>query len=119
MGQTQESGNLGERIAARYLEGCGYTVVARNYREKIGEIDLIVKDCSTWVFVEVKTRSNSSFGSPLDAITAKKLMSIIRTSQLFLQKMRLGYGDVRYDAVEVIFSPNTAPEINHVKNITM
>ena len=68
----QEIGKKGETVAVRYLKKQGYRIIEQNYRSKAGEIDIIAREKQSLVFVEVKTRSSRSFGSPKWAITAKK-----------------------------------------------
>ena len=65
-----EKGKKGEFLAARYLEEKGYTVIARNYHSRYGEIDLICRKDSYLVFIEVKARKVSSLVNPLEAVTA-------------------------------------------------
>src|SRR5581483_2959229 len=99
MGITQVRGNEGEDQAALFLQNHGYTIHFRNYRERFGEIDIIAEDHGVLVFVEVKYRTSSYFGTPLEAINRKKLQSIIITSQMFIQKKRPRCQGVRYDAI--------------------
>lgn len=108
----------GEEIACGYLTRLGYKVLKRNYHSRFGEIDIVAKDKDCLVFVEVKTRTNSSFGTPLAAITPSKLSKMIKTSQFYLNLMKLGDVDYRFDAIEVLFD-GTTHEINHLKSITI
>jgi putative endonuclease len=77
-------GKKGEDLALTYLKKKGYRFVDRNFSCPFGEIDLIVKDKNTLVFVEVKTRWSQKFGSPEEAVTPRKLQSIIKTAQFFV-----------------------------------
>ena len=61
-GTVKKTGQLGEDIAVSFLETQGYTILARNYRQRFGEIDIVAEDGDTLVFVEVKTRKNDRFG---------------------------------------------------------
>ena len=65
-------GGLGEDFAVYYLESCGYRIIERNFRCRLGEIDLIAQDGKTLVFVEVKTRRSRRYGSPQEAVTTAK-----------------------------------------------
>jgi len=76
-------GKLGEKYAELLLQEKGYKVIDRNVRSRFGEIDLIAIDKDTLVFVEVKTRWSSRFGSPEEAVTPKKLQKIKRTAEYF------------------------------------
>ncbi len=112
-----EIGHLGEDIARRYLEKKGYFIVDQNYKNKYAEIDLIVKDKDSLVFVEVKTRINEHFGIPEDAINRNKLRRLIRNAQVYM--MRKNYDlDFRIDAVCIVLDENKQPlRIDHYKNI--
>ncbi len=77
-------GALAERWAAQYLQRQGLQPVAQNYRGRFGEIDLIMLDGKTLVFVEVRLRSNAGFGGAAASIDARKQQRIIRTAQQYL-----------------------------------
>lgn len=114
----------GEQLAAEYLNKRGYKIINRNFRKGYGEIDIIAIDSSekekTLCFIEVKTRTSGSFGSPLEAITYWKLKSLIKTAQFYkLINPRLP-DSIRIDAVSVVLSKNKKPEkIEHITNITV
>jgi putative endonuclease len=69
-------GLRGEQIAAAYLRSQGYTILDRNFRARPGEIDLIVRNKTSLVFVEVKTRQSAAFGTPEEAVTPRKLQEV-------------------------------------------
>lgn len=105
-------GSYYEKRAASYLEQCGMRILEYNYRLRSGEIDLIARDGKYLVFVEVKFRTGSCLGTPLEAVDLRKQRSIIRTAQHYL--LRHGYGTetpCRFDVVGI-----TGEEITHVKN---
>jgi len=77
-------GEWGESVARRALEGKGYAIVAVNWRCRDGEIDLIARDRSTLVFVEVKTRTSDRFGAPEEAVTVAKLDRLQRAATAYL-----------------------------------
>ncbi len=79
-------GNKGEKIAKTYLLKKGYSFVAQNFRQPIGEIDLIFTKRISIIFVEVKSRSSSKFGNPEEAISKGKLSHIRKSAELFLIK---------------------------------
>jgi putative endonuclease len=96
---TKALGEWGENEAARYLEERGLRVVARQYRQKWGEIDLICRDRETWVFVEVKTRSLAYQPSAIDSITPRKRQRIIRAALSYMKWKRLEGCSLRFDLV--------------------
>lgn len=110
-----ETGKFGEESAEKYLCENGYLILERNFRSRFGEIDIIAKDFSQVVFVEVKTRTQEKFGVALEAITHHKLRKLIKTAQFYILKHKIS--DYRFDAIEVFFGGG-GPVFNHVKNIT-
>jgi len=83
---TQRSGDVGEDLALAHLQRAGLTLVARQVASRFGEIDLIMRDRDEWVFVEVRSRSRSGFGSAADSITVAKQMKLRRSAQSWLQQ---------------------------------
>lgn len=94
-------GKLGERYAARYLVKQGCSIVEKNFKASVGEIDIIARHDDTLVFTEVKTRSSSQFGSPLEAVDARKQRQIIRTAQVFLKDREVLETPCRFDVLAV------------------
>jgi putative endonuclease len=92
------SGPRAEALAAQYLMRQGLTIVARNFRTRFGEIDLIAKDGSTLVFVEVRMRSSTSFGGALESITAQKRARMIAAARGYLAMIG-GEPACRFDAI--------------------
>jgi putative endonuclease len=95
-------GNAGEAAAACWLRGAGMVIVARGFRARFGEIDLIARDGPVVVFVEVKTRTHDAFGRPAEAVTARKRGRIARVASLFLAKAGWEEHACRFDVVEVV-----------------
>lgn len=106
-------GKRGEEIAVAYLRAKGFSIEARNYRQKVGEIDIICRDGETYVFVEVKTRNNLAFGHPLEAVTFRKQRQITQAALDYLSRNRLLEERVRFDVVGVICN-GPEPEITYV-----
>ena len=104
-------GISGESKARRFLKRAGYKIIEKNYRNKIGEIDVICKDGDTLVFVEVKTRLTEKYGEPSEAVTTFKQKKIASVSKLYLAERGTGDISCRFDVVEV-----KKNEINHIKN---
>lgn len=97
-------GQRGEQLAAERLQALGYRLVERNYRCPAGEIDLIALAGERWVFVEVRTRRGSRFGTPAESITPRKRAHLIASAQHYLQAHALVDVDWRIDAVAVELS---------------
>lgn len=96
-----EKGTKGENIAEEYLHSLGFKTLCKNYRFAKSEIDLIMQDGSTIVFIEVKSRNTNRFGSGLEAITARKQAMIISGATAFCSKNALFESSIRFDAIEV------------------
>ncbi len=80
MARKDDLGRTGEQLAVEHLTAAGYTIVDRNWRCSLGEIDIVARRGDTTVVVEVKTRSGVGFGHPLDAVTPRKLVRLRRLS---------------------------------------
>lgn len=119
MHQNQLVGSLGEKKAAEFITNLGYKVIEKNFKCKLGEIDIIAFYKNKIVFIEVKTRSSNLFGSPAEAVSKKKLNSIIKTLQFYLKIKNNTGADFRIDVIEIYMLPEDKIEINHIKNITM
>lgn len=95
-------GAAGENVAAEWYIAHGYEIVARNWRCKDGELDLIVRSGRTYVFCEVKTRSSDRFGAPVEAVNRDKQMRIRRLAARWLQEGAPGPAkDIRFDVASV------------------
>lgn len=111
----RSKGNVGEDLAAGYLQKHGYKILERNFHARVGEIDIIALDGQTLVFVEVKTRWSRAYGGAIDSITYRKLQSIIKTAQYYkLLHPQLPEG-MRIDIVAVDISEQS-PKIELIKN---
>lgn len=94
-------GNKGEVQAVNYLKKEKYKILTTNFRNKIGEIDIIAQKDNIIVFVEVKTRSTYKFGRPIEMVTLEKQRRIKKVAEIFLMINRLTENDVRFDVIEV------------------
>lgn len=102
-GDRQLLGRNGEDAVARWYENQGYTVVARNWRVREGEIDIVVRGDRCLVFCEVKTRSSLRFGSGREAVTITKQRRIRQLATRFLQENDLGFVErIRFDVAAVM-----------------
>ncbi len=101
------TGHAGEEEAEKVLKKNGYRIIERNYRCRFGEIDIIARDGKTLVFVEVKTRGNSNFGTPQCGVDLKKQRHIIVASSCYMAEKGIADTDVRFDVVSVLKSGET------------
>lgn len=110
-------GNYGENLAEEYIKAMGYIVLNRNFRCKIGEIDLIAKDGDFIVFIEVKSRYGNLYGSPCESITYYKKVKIFNTAQVYILKNKLNKYKFRFDVIEVFLNKeNNSTNINLIKD---
>ena len=110
----KELGNKGEDIAARYLEEQGYKILKRNFRSRYGEIDIICSLAQSIIFVEVKTRTSTSFGFPEEAITKTKREHIRKVALEYLAAQSQPFNKIRFDVIGIRIEKNE-PHINHLE----
>lgn len=110
---------LGEDKACEYLRKIGFKIIERNFRKGYGEIDIVALDRDVLVFIEVKTRTSSRFGTPLEAITYWKLRELVKTAQYYKLIHPKLPDSLRIDAVTVkLFRNNEVESIELTKNIS-
>lgn len=97
----QALGKHGEDLACGELERRGYAIIARRYRSRGGEIDVIARDGETIVFVEVKTREDLAFGGGADAVTAFKRRRIVQVAEDYLARHHRADCRCRFDVVAI------------------
>lgn len=97
-------GNSGEEFAARILEDEGYMILERNFRTRIGEIDIIASKDGVVHFIEVKTRTSDEYGCPADAVTESKQNTIRRSAEIYMSRRRLMWKAYSLDVAEVTFN---------------
>lgn len=115
---NRDVGALGERLALRHLLRQGHRPLARNWRSRAGEIDLITAlPDGTIVFTEVKTRRGEAFGEPLEAVDGEKRDRLLRLAADYLARGRMERRPVRFDLIGVRFGPRGEPEIEHLQEV--
>ncbi len=112
---NHETGKSGEQLALDYMIRQGYQLVNRNYRCKIGEIDLILMKGNTLIFMEVKTRSSLKYGLPRESVTIAKQRTISRTALQYIQRYKIKNLNFRFDVVEIYRNLN-AVKVVHIPN---
>ncbi len=120
-------GRYGEDLAAAHLVTEGLTLLARNWRCRDGEVDILAREGDVLVVCEVKTRRDVSFGSPLDAVTPRKAARLRRLAGRWLAEQRAagpadaacsgttGYATVRFDVISVIQPGRGAAQVSHLR----
>jgi putative endonuclease len=117
MAAKDDLGRRGEDVAARWYEQHGYAVVERNWRCRIGELDLVLRLGDTTVFAEVKTRTSVAYGHPFEAITPQKARRLRRLAAEWCRQNEPGTGGIRVDAVAVVDAWSAAPQVEHLAGI--
>lgn len=110
-------GKQAEELACQYLQDQHLTLISQNYYCRRGEIDLIMQDHQTLVFIEVRYRKNSRFGSALESIDHRKQAKIITTAEHYLLESKADYIDYRFDVIAIMPTQNSEQaEITWIKN---
>lgn len=107
----REIGTQKELLAIRYLEEQNMQILEKNFRCRVGEIDIIAQDNDTIVFVEVKYRKNDSCGSPFEAVHFRKQNTIRQVAQFYLLKAHCSNCKVRFDVIGIL-----GDQLEHLKN---
>ena len=117
MTAAQILGARAEQIAADYLQGRGLTILERNFRRRLGEIDLVARDGGVLVIAEVRTRSSKAFGGAAASVDGRKQRRIIRAAaQLLLLHREYAALPVRFDVLIVEGPTSAAPEVNWLRH---
>lgn len=102
MATTREQGEYTESLACQYLENKGFKLIEKNFNCRLGEIDLIMMDNGSLVFVEVRYRRSNNFGSGAESVTAGKQVKLIKTASLYLQQHdKFNKYPSRFDVVSI------------------
>lgn len=111
-------GEHGEALARQYLKAQGYQILEENFRNKMGEIDLIVRDGQTICFVEVKTRQSLQQGQPYEAVHSQKIRKLSQMATFYLRyKYRSLEIPSRFDVISILQNKaGGLPDIQHIKN---
>lgn len=113
----RQAGAQWETEAADYLSRKGYRILARNFRSRSGEIDLVLQVNEVLVFVEVKARRSQRYGRPAEAVTPAKLRNIHQTAQFYMTRYGKHHMEARIDVVEV-FDTENGLHFEHLVNVT-
>ena len=111
-----QKGKTGEDLAVSFLKEQGYTIVERNYKTLLGEIDIIAKEKGVICFVEVKTRSSHAMGTGFDAISSRKQRKMSQAALSFLKHKRLLDREARFDAISILSDKEAGIQIDIIKD---
>ena len=120
MHNNKSFGKLGEEAATNHLIENGYYIFAKNYNCRFGEIDIIAidkKNNRELVFVEVKSRSQDKYGTPVDAVNRNKIRRMYKTAECFIVANHLENSYMRFDVIEIYEKADKMLHINHLKNV--
>lgn len=110
-----ELGRKGESVAADYLRRKGFSILETNYRCRLGEIDIVARDRDTLVFVEVRSRTASCFGTPQETITYPKQRKLRQVAQVYLMAHSTAGVPARFDVIAVVFASDGRPDkLEHI-----
>jgi putative endonuclease len=110
------TGRRGEAVAAAYLVGQGYEILARNVRTRYGEIDVVAREGETLVFIEVRARRGSDLGTPEESIDARKQARLVALSEAYLADLAEPPAACRIDVVAVELSGSTVRRIDLIRD---
>ena len=113
--EKKELGKKGEQLAVRYLKKSGYRIIQTNYVCKLGEMDIIAQENDTLAFIEVKTRTSTTFGPPQLAVNSAKQMQLSKVALNFLKEKKLEDLKARFDVVAILLGPR-GEEIELIKD---
>jgi putative endonuclease len=114
----QETGKIGEKLAVGFLKKRKFRVVATNYRCRTGEIDIIAENKKSLIFIEVRTKTSSEYGSPEESITAYKKNKLITTALTYLDEQQQTDVFWRIDFIAVDLDENgKLKRIEHIENV--
>jgi putative endonuclease len=113
----QQLGRRAEQLAAEFLRAAGFELLERNYRRRLGELDLIARGAGVLVIAEVRSRAQQRFGSAAASVDRRKQQRIIRTAALLLQRRpELARLPVRFDVIVVSDAAGAAPRIEWIRH---
>lgn len=110
-------GRYGEDLAVRHLEHAGITVLERNWRCTLGELDVIARDGDCLVVCEVKTRRSTAYGTPVEAVTPRKARRLRRLALQWLDERQVFAPTIRFDVIGVLQPSDGPASIVHVRGI--
>lgn len=117
--EKKKSTDKGEELASRYLDKQGYEILIRNFRTRFGEIDIVASDKKTLCFVEVKSRSDMSFGLPEEFVDKRKQEKLVKTALVYINQNSVDSRDMRFDVVSVDLSKESCKVIKNAFEVNL
>jgi len=117
MHAKDELGRDGEQAAVAYLEGCGFRILDRNWRCADGEIDIVAVERYTFVVCEVKTRSGTRYGTPLEAVGRAKQRRLRKLAVRWLSAHGVRFDQIRIDVVGLLYEGTGGFTIEHIRGV--
>lgn len=111
----QSLGERGENLAAKHLTRLGYKILQRNFKCKVGEIDIVARDGRTLVFAEVKTRADDNFAPELQ-VDAQKQFQITKAAEVYMSRFAASQPPARFDVIAIVWLEGREPVIRHHQN---
>jgi putative endonuclease len=105
-------GERGETAACGFLKDRGYEILEKNYKCKLGEIDVIARRRGRLAFIEIKTRTSAQFGLPQEAVDLRKQEKIFKVAQWYLKTKKLSRSPIAFDVVAILWKEGKVPEID-------
>lgn len=115
--RNQALGNFGERVAADHLRSLGMVILDRNWTCRFGEIDIVARDGNTLVVCEVKTRTSTTHGTALEAVTGQKVARLRRLLSAWLETHEVTPDGVRIDVVTVRVPRHGGPQVERIAGV--
>lgn len=112
----KDKGKIGEEIAEKYLKGNGYKIIEKNFRTRFGEIDIICEKNLNLIFIEVRTKRESSFILPEESLTKKKIEKLKKVALEFISSQCKKYKEIKFEFIGIEFYSKESYKINHIKD---
>ncbi|KUG04639.1 hypothetical protein ASZ90_018000 [hydrocarbon metagenome] len=112
----KQLGKHGEERAASYLKKKGYMIIKTNYFTRYGELDIVCEKSGEIIFVEVKTRKTTRYGTPEESITYQKIQHIKKAAIIYLNECKQAYRGIRFDVITIFIDQQGKETINHIEN---
>lgn len=110
-------GKYGEDLAADYLQRAGLIIMERNYRCRLGEVDILARDENVLVVCEVKTRTTENFGSPIAAVTPIKMRRMRKVALAWVAERGVRPPHIRFDVIGIVHGAGGQPTLEHVRDV--